>query len=136
MKRYLVAAVVLVLGLLICSGISLAQEEEAEELECTWGPVSSVSSDQIVISEYDYDKDEEVDVAYAVDPNVELINVDSLESITVGDSVDIEYAVRGDQKVAKVITVEKPSEAEELEEYAPLETYEEELGNPSEETEY
>lgn len=106
MKGYLVVAAVLAFGLLICSGISLAQEEE--ELDYSWGKVSSVSSNQLVVTEYDYDSDEEVDVTYTVDPKAELKNVESLKDIKVGDSVDIEYVVIGGKKVAKIITVEKP----------------------------
>jgi len=124
MKRYLVIATALVLGFLMCfvSGISLSQEEE--ETDYSWGTVNSVSSNQIVVTEDDYDREEEVDVTYAIDPKVELKNVDSLKSIAVGDSVDIEYVVRGGKKVAMTITVEKPSYEEE---YTPSETYEEEI---------
>ena len=132
MKRYLVAAV-LVLGFLMCSvsDISLAQEEE--ELEYSWGTVRSLSSNKLVVTEYDYDSDEVVDVTYTVDPKVDLKNVDSLKSIAVGDGIEIEYVVIGDKKVAKIITVEKPSYEEE---YTPSETYEEESEYLPEETEY
>jgi len=62
MKRCLVAAAVLALGLLICSGISLAQEEAEEEIEYSWGIVSSISSDQIAVIECDHDTYEDVNV--------------------------------------------------------------------------
>ena len=122
MKRYLVVAAILVLSLSVCflSSMSLAQEEE--EMEYSWGTVSKVSSNQIVVPQYDYESGEEVDVTYTVDPNVELENVDSLKSIAVGDNVDINYVIKGDKRIAKVITVEKTSYEEE---YTPLETYEE-----------
>ena len=133
MRKYLGIAIVLMFGFLMCSmpGISLAQEEE--EMEYSWGAVSSVSSNQIVITEYDYDSDEGTDVTYAVDPNAELKNVDSLKDIAVGDNVDIEYVVRNGKKVAKIITVEKSSSEEE---YTPSQTYEEESEYSPEETEY
>ena len=133
MRKYLGIAIVLMLGFLMCSmpGISLAQEEE--EMEYSWGAVSSVSSNQIVITEYDYDSEEGADVTYAVDPNAELKNVDSLKDIAVGDNVDIEYVVRNGKKVAKIITVEKSSSEEE---YTPSQTYEEESEYSPEETEY
>jgi len=44
---------------------------------------------------------------------VELQNVDSLEGIAVGDTVDIDYVIRDDNRVAKVISIEKISEKEE-----------------------
>ncbi len=132
MKRYLVVAVVLALGLVFSvSGVSLAQEEE--EAEYSWGTVSSISSNQIVVSEYNYDTEENIDVVYTLDPKMELKNVNSLKDIAVGDSVDIEYAVRDDKKVAKVITVEKSSQEEES---TPSETYEEEPEYSPEEIEY
>ena len=110
MKKYL--GVVAVLGFLMCfvSGVSLAQE--AEDTEDSWGTVSSLSSNQLVVSEYDYDSEVEVDVTYAVGPEVEVKNVDSLKNITVGDSVDIEYVIKYGKKVAKIISVEKSSEEE------------------------
>jgi len=106
MKRYLEIAAVLVLGFLMCSvsGVSLAQEEE--KTEYSWGKVSSASSSQIVVTEYDYDSDEDADVTYTIDPKVEFKNVDSLKSIAVGDSVDIEYVIKDGKKVVKVIAVE------------------------------
>ncbi len=133
MRKYLGIAIVLMLGFLMCSmpGISLAQEEE--ETEYSWGAVSSVSSNQVVITEYDYDSDEGLEVTYTVDPNAELKNVDSLKDIAVGDNVDIEYVVRNGKKVAKIITVEKSSSEEE---YPPSQTYEEESEYSPEETEY
>ena len=129
MQRYLVIAVVLVFVSLICYvfGVSLAQEEE--EMEDSWGTVSSISSSQIVVTEYDPDKEEEINITYTLDPNVELRNVDSLKSIVVGDDVDIEYVVRGDEKVVKVVSVEKPS----YEEDTPPEAYEEQTEYSSEE---
>ena len=109
MKRYLVVTGILVFAFLMCSvsGVSLAQEEE--DMEYSWGTVSDVSSNRIVVTQYDYESGQEVDDTYIVDPNVELENVDSLTSIAVGDNVDINYVIKGDKRIAKVITVEKTS---------------------------
>jgi len=122
MKRYMMVATVFVLLFSMCysSGVSLAQEEE---LEYSWGRVSSLSSNQIIVKEYDYESDEEVDVTYAIDSKVEIKNVNSLEEITIGDSVGIDFLVRDSEKVAKVIIVEKSSYEEE---YTPEATHEEE----------
>ncbi|MBL7092293.1 MAG: hypothetical protein ISS24_02730 [Candidatus Omnitrophica bacterium] len=122
MKRYLVIAAVLALGLLICSGISLAQEEAEEDLGYSWGIVSSISSDRIVVIEYDYDTREDINVTYTLGPKVDLKNVESLKDIKEGDSIEIDYMISGNKKVAESITVEKPSK----EEYAPSQTDEEE----------
>jgi len=112
MKRYLVIATALVLGFLMCSasGTSLAQEEE--EIEYSWGRISSVSSNQIVVTEYDYDSDEEVDVTYIVDLKTKFRGVVSLKEIKIGDSVSIDYIDTGGKKVAKVVDVERSTEEE------------------------
>ena len=122
MKRHIIGATLLVFLFLMCymSGVSLAQEEE---MEYSWGKVSSLSSNQITVKEYDYESDEEVDVTYAIDPEVKIKNVNSLEEITIGDSVGIDFVVRNSEKVAKAIVVEKSSYEEE---YTPEEEYEEE----------
>lgn len=122
MKRCIMGGMVLTLLFLMCyvSGAPLAQEEE---LQYSWGRVSGLSSNQIIVKEYDYESDEEVDVTYAVDPEVKIENANSLEEIAVGDSVGINFVVRNNEKVAKVIIVEKSSYEEE---YTPSETYEEE----------
>ena len=121
MKRYLVAAAVLALGLVICSGISLAQEEAEEELDYSWGTVKSLSSNQIIVTEYDYDNEEMVDVTYTVDPNVKLHNVESLKDIAVGNDVWIDYVIIEGGKVAMGIEAKKPSYEEE---YTPSEEIE------------
>ena len=127
MRRYSVVVISAVVFLLSCApGIVMSQGEE--EIGYSWGTVSSISSGQIVVSEYDYDKQEEADVAYIIDSNTELINVDSPEDIKVGDSVDIEYAVKDNQKVAEAITVSSYQEGDE-----PQETSQEQLDCSSEE---
>ena len=133
MQRYLAVMAVLAMVLLLCcvTGVSIAQEEE--EIEYSWGIVSSISSKQIVVSEYDYDAEKNVDLVYALDPNLKLKNADSLENIVVGNSVDIEYVVRDGKKVAKAISVEKTSYEDE---YTSPETYEERGEYSPEETGY
>ena len=121
MGKYKIGIAVLVAGLLVGSmyGVSLAQEEVEEEIvveeeiEYSWGTAKKISSGQIVVSEWDTDSSEKVDVAYIIDPKVKFKNVKSLKDITVGDGVDIDYVVRDDKRVAKVIVVSKPSEVEE-----------------------
>lgn len=112
---------------------AFAQEED---VDYSWGTAKSVSSDQIIVTERGYDNDEYVDVEviYSIDPAVELEGVESLKDIVTGDSLDIEYVIQGDKKVAKVVTVEKPSETGEQGEYVSSETYEEEWDQSLEES--
>lgn len=86
---------------------------EVEETEFSYGTVTSVSSNQIVVSEYDYESDQDVDVTYTVPADVKLEGVASLQEIAVGDAIDIDFLIKGGQKVASLITVEKPIEEDE-----------------------
>ena len=133
MSKWLSAVVICIVSIIIVfsSAQTFAQEED---IAYSWGMVKSISSSQIVVTEYDYDNDEDVEVTYSVDPKVELIGVKSLKDIALGDSLDIEYVIQSGKKIAKVITVEKPFKAEEQEEYVPLETYEKEWEYPQEES--
>lgn len=86
-----------------------------EETEFSFGTVKSITGDQLVVSEYDYESNADVDVTYQVPAETEFENVASLKEIVVGDSVDIDFLVEGDKKKAVAITVEKPlTEDEEL----------------------
>lgn len=85
-----------------------AELEEGEDLEYTFGAVKRVGGEEIVITEFDYDTGEEKEAVYAVDPKVELSNVQSLKEIAEGDEVDIDYRVEGGKKIAQVIAVAKP----------------------------
>lgn len=93
---------------------SFAQEEN---VEYGYGTVVKVdkAKNEIVISEYDYDSDEEVDITYSVHPNVEFENVDLLTEINPGTYVDIRYVVgEGGKRIVKFIDVYK-GEPEEIE---------------------
>lgn len=86
-----------------------------EETEFSFGTVKSITEDQLVVSEYDYESNADVDVTYQVPAETEFENAASLKEIAVGDSVDIDFLVKDGQKKAVAITVEKPlTEDEEL----------------------
>ena len=116
MRKTGVLAFILACGLLATAGVGLSTAEEvAEEPEYTFGTVKSVSGDQLVINEYDYDTGEEKEATYAIDPAVELHNVAAVSEIAVGDEVDIDYLDKGGKKTAIVLSVAKPIEGEETE---------------------
>ena len=104
------------------SNFSLAQDEK--DMDYSWGAVVEMSSDQIVVSEYDYDLDEEKDVVYKVSPDTELRNIEALKDLAEGDSVEISYVVKGKERIAKVITLE---ESYLEEEYSATEELDEEI---------
>lgn len=90
-----------------------APAQEAADTEFSYGTVKSISGNQIVVSEYDYDADKDVEVAYTTTADTKLENVKSVQEIAVGDSVDIDFAVKNGQKVASALTVEKPTDENE-----------------------
>lgn len=84
-----------------------------EETEFSYGTVKSITGDQLVVSEYDYDSDKDIDVTYSVPANTTFEGVASLAEVAAGDAVDIDFLIQGDQKVASAITVEKPTAEDE-----------------------
>lgn len=99
---------------------------QEENMEYSWGTVKSMSSGRVTVVEYNFDSDEDVEVTYSVGPEVKLEGVEFLSGIAVDDSLDIEYIVKNNKKIAVAIAVEKPFTAEDAEEYAPLQADEEE----------
>ena len=93
-----------------------AQAEDTTEF--SYGAVKSISENQVVVTEYDYDNDKDMDVAYSVPANVTLEGAAKLTEIVIGDAVDIDYVVKNGQKIASVISVEKGTEEAEGEEAA------------------
>ena len=85
-----------------------AEELAADETEFSFGTVKSIGDNQLVVSEYDYESNADVDVTYQVPAETAFENVAALKDIAVGDSVDIDFLVEGDQKKAVAVTVEKP----------------------------
>src|SRR3989338_1019955 len=113
-------ALLLAISMLFPTPLALAQQPEVpavapaeaeetaelggEEAEFSYGMVKSVSADQIVISEYDYEADKDVDVTYTVPADVKIEGAASLQEIAVGDAVDIDFLVKDGQKVASALT--------------------------------
>ena len=117
---------------IFCFALNLSLAQDEEEMDYSWGAVAKVSSGQIIVSEYDYDLDEEKDVVYKVNPNTKLRNIESLEDLAAGDSVEINYVVEEKENIAKVITLE---ESYLEEEYSATEELGEEIEYLPEETE-
>ncbi|HNV85394.1 MAG TPA: hypothetical protein PKL97_00335 [Candidatus Omnitrophota bacterium] len=130
MKKSVLISIFLlsVFPLLLSANISFAQTEESlapateaaqpaqapEETDYSFGTVKQVSPTEITVSEYDYETDNDVDVVYALDPKLELKNVDSTDKIAAGDSVDITFVMRDGKKVITLLSVEKFTEEEPL----------------------
>ncbi len=107
----------LILGVLFVGAtfflVSSYGAENAQTNGYSYGTVRSVSSGQIVVTEYDYDNDEETDVTYALNQNTAFQNVASLTEIAVGDNVDIVYVADNGTKIVQSIAVEKMTPEDE-----------------------
>ncbi|MDD5504049.1 MAG: hypothetical protein PHV77_01900 [Candidatus Omnitrophica bacterium] len=89
--------------------------EEAQSFYA-YGEVLSVSPEQILIREFDYATGEDQEVAYYINEQTSFDSVESVQQITPGNLVDIEFIVlEGGKNVAKDIFVDRVEEFEELE---------------------
>ena len=81
------------------------EQQDAEEVDVmyTFGTVARVSPGEIVLWEYDYDKDEEAAVSYTVVPETELNGMTSVEELQEGDAVEIYYIEEGGVRIAGFI---------------------------------
>ena len=93
---------VAVIFLMVNAPVIFAEEEPPTEF--TYGAVTSISGDQISLSEYDYEKDEEFKADYTIDPSIELQNILSLDQLSTGDEVEIYYDNKDGKKIAKIIS--------------------------------
>jgi hypothetical protein len=113
-RRGRLTAAVLV-GLVACMGPRVwaeATAEEGAEPEYAYGTVAEIAPDHLIVKEYNYDTGAIVDVSYAVDPQVQLDNVDAVTAIAPGDEVDLDYVMKDGARVATFITVQKPTPGE------------------------
>lgn len=105
-KHFLIYALILGISLQV-SPLQAAEEEAAsidEDLEYTYGSVVSSSPEQIVVSEYDYEADEEAQTTYIVKAETKFSNINAAADLTKDDNVDIYYKVADGQKVATMVT--------------------------------
>ena len=111
MKKYsfLVVFLILLGACLVWNSPARAQEEPSEY---AYGTVASIGTDKLLVVEYDYGQDTEVEKTYLFDSQVQLKNVSSINEILVGDNVEIDYFIQGGNRVAQTISVEKSKKSE------------------------
>lgn len=112
MKKIFILAIVV--SLLCISFIAFAQEgqQRQEEVDYSYGKIISLAADKIEVTEYDYDKNTEINVSYVLDQNVEVRNAVSLKDLSVGDNIEIDFVIKDDKKIAKLLTLEKDGDEE------------------------
>ena len=107
MKKYLVISG-MITAIFLSVQFSTAQDNPGgdidDTLEYTYGSVVSVSPAQVIISEYNYESDEEVQVPYGLNAETKFNNLSGVQDLAKDDNVDIYYKINGDQKIASMIT--------------------------------
>ena len=87
-------------------GASWGQEEEPK-YDFAYGALVSKTSDQITISEYNFDTDAEESVAYTVNEYTDFDGGEGLTGLNVGDEIEVLYTAEGGQKVAVSVAESK-----------------------------
>lgn len=118
MKKIGIIIFLLILGF---ASSPLAEEEVTEIVEETtetieeadyssaYGEVKAVDKEAktITVSEYDYQKEKELDIIYLIKEDTEFEGVEDLSEIKEHDWVDIEYHIdEGQKRVADFVAVE------------------------------
>ncbi len=80
---------------------------EGEDITYSYGVVVAVSPTEIRVREYDYEKDEEIEVSYVVNEKTQFNNVNSGTELAIDDNVEIYYTETPDQKIASIVSKEE-----------------------------
>jgi hypothetical protein len=113
-----------VLGLCLAAGLAWGADGKktpppqkpaalADDVFFAYGTVAKVEAGKLTMSEYDYENDEELNVAYEMDPAVVFKNVDSLKNICPGTTVEVNFIVKNNKRVATQVAVEDEAGADE-----------------------
>ncbi|MBN1870398.1 MAG: hypothetical protein JW847_07490 [Candidatus Omnitrophica bacterium] len=81
--------------------VSVSMAQEAEDLDFAYGKVSRVEGDTIYLMVYDYEMDQEIEVAYDVNTETVYEGVASAADLMGGDEADVEYVEMNGKKVVK-----------------------------------
>ena len=98
------------------SAEAIPESDVAEDVNYSYGTVVSITGDQLVVLEYDYDKDAEVEITYEVPATVEFNNVQALADLKKDDNIEIYYKEVEEKKIAEIIALEILTPEDEIEE--------------------
>lgn len=104
MKKYLWMSAFLAAFWVVAAGPVSGQNED-DDINYSYGALVSQSPDKIVVLEYDYDRDEEIQVVYELTPETKVENVDALDKLQKNDNIEVYYKDVGGKKVA--VSIEK-----------------------------
>lgn len=128
MKKYfIISSCMALVGFIFVSHPAIAQEvnEPAAvtandnldagviDINYSYGIVTNISPAEITLLEYDYDRDEEIQVTYKIDAETEFNNLDSIDKVVKSDEIEIYYVNQDGVKLAKSIEKEELTIGEE-----------------------
>ena len=82
---------------------------DSEEDKFSFGKVVAVGAHSVVVREYDFERDADVDVRYWITGETELGRVESLADLVADDDVVIDYIEIGSDRVATTLLKELPN---------------------------
>ncbi len=112
MKKLMLAPLfALVLAFAAHIPAALAQENNNED-KFSFGKVVNVSAQEVMVKEYDFAKDADVEVAYTITAETELGNVNAITDLAANDDVVIDYMEKdGKRVVTTLVKEDKGAEA-------------------------
>lgn len=110
MKKYILGIGVVIFFLFVIQLNCFAQNEEAvgnEDMSMIGlGTVAGVEANQLVVTEYEYETDNEQEVSYSINDKTMFDNLKSLNDLKSGDSVEVIYTEAAGKKVALSVSKE------------------------------
>ncbi len=91
---------------------ALAVTAPVMETSFSYGVVKIAAVDQITVTEYDFDKEEDVEVVYAINAETKFVNFSSIAELKEADEVDIEYRLEGDKRIAVSVSREQEQQTQ------------------------
>ncbi|MCA9407554.1 MAG: hypothetical protein KC733_02605 [Candidatus Omnitrophica bacterium] len=101
----------LVLMMLVLYIPGASAQEDMENLRYAYGSIVKVTANEISISEYNYETDQEVVSVYVLNEESVLEDMESVNEITVGEEVEIMYEEKGSEKI--IVMLSKASDLDD-----------------------
>ncbi|MCB9747449.1 MAG: hypothetical protein H6755_03480 [Candidatus Omnitrophica bacterium] len=101
----------LVLMMLVLYIPGASAQEDMENLRYAYGSIVKVTPNEISISEYNYETDQEVVSVYVLNEESVLEDMESVNEITVGEEVEIMYEEKGSEKI--IVMLSKASDLDD-----------------------
>lgn len=85
---------------------SFLQAQDDLENEYAYGTITNITDKEILLKEYNYEKEEFVEITYQLMPETKVRNTDSIKSILNGNQIEILYQDVDGKKNALVVVLE------------------------------